>query len=103
MMRGRGDQLNSRRRITKSGNVLIHLMAGELSSFPRLGSLRNLDLELPRIDKVLDGHTESGGCNLLNRAVFGVAVGERLVVFRGLAAFPCGAFSSHPVHGNRPG
>ncbi|MPM19034.1 hypothetical protein SDC9_65452 [bioreactor metagenome] len=48
------------------GYDFIHLIAGELASFTRLGSLCNFYLKLISIHQVFGGNAKTPGSNLLN-------------------------------------
>src|SRR5215218_1820227 len=62
------------------------LPAGQLTAFPGLRALRDLDLELVRPDEVRRRHAEAGGGDLLDPGVVPLAVGRRRVPGRVLAA-----------------
>jgi hypothetical protein len=59
VVRGRGDESDSRGRVTSASNLLRDLVSGELSSFSRLGTLRELDLELVGVGEIVGRDSES--------------------------------------------
>ncbi len=60
------DQSHARRRVTHIGNLLVDLVARQLTALARLGALRHLDLDVIRVDQVLGGHAKTAGGNLLD-------------------------------------
>src|SRR5581483_2613656 len=103
MMRGRGDEADSRRGMSGLGDPGVDLRAGQLAAFAGLGALRHLDLQLPRADEVLAGDTEAARGHLLDGAVLRVAVGQRAVALRVLPALARIALATDAVHGDREG
>ncbi len=75
-------------------------MAGQLPALARLGALRHLDLQVVGIHEVLGGHAEPPGGDLLDRRAHRIAVGERDVAHRVLAAFAGVRLSADAVHGD---
>src|SRR5579863_7059427 len=100
VMRGRGNEPDARRRMTRLGDPRIDLGAGQLAAFARLGALRHLDLELLRVDQVLAGHAEAARGHLLDRAVLRVAVRQRAIALGILATLAGVALAADAVHGD---
>src|SRR5258705_8222603 len=74
----------------------VHLVPRELSSFARLGTLRDLDLQLAGVDEVFRRHAEARRRDLLDGAV---AIGaEARPIFAALAAV---AATTEPAHRDR--
>ncbi len=101
MVRRRRDQLHSGRGVAHPANVLVHLVARQLSALTRLRTLRHLDLEVRGVAQVVYGYAESAGRHLLHRAAAGVAVGVQRVPVIVLAALACVAARSDAVHRDR--
>lgn len=59
VVRRRRDESDSGGRVTGAGDRLGDLVAGELSSLSRLGSLRHLDLQLVGVGEVVGGDSEA--------------------------------------------
>ena len=59
VMRRRRDQAHAGHRVAQLGDVLGHLVAGQLPAFAGLRALRHLDLELVRRRQVLRGDAEA--------------------------------------------
>ena len=58
VVRRRRDQRHARRGVPQPGDLLGHLVAGQLAAFARLGPLGHLDLQDLRLGQVFDGHAE---------------------------------------------
>ena len=67
VVRRRRDQADTRNRVACPCDVLIHFMAGKLTAFARLCALRDLDLQLVGIHKIVCRDAESAGGDLLDR------------------------------------
>ena len=65
---------------------LVDLVAGQLAALAGLGALGHLDLQLVGVDEVVGGHAEAARGHLLDGRAHAVAVGQRLVARRVLAA-----------------
>lgn len=74
VMRRWGDQGYTWLTVSHSGDVLTDFGAWQLSTFAGLGSLGDLDFDLPGIVEVLSGDTESSGCDLLDGRACGVSI-----------------------------
>ena len=55
----------------------IHFVAGQLTAFAGFGALRNLDLQLVSIDKVMSRDTETRRGDLLDGAATRIAIRQR--------------------------
>ncbi len=80
---------------------IVHFVAGQLPAFAGLRALRDLDLQIVRIDKIIGGHAKPRRSHLLDRAAAQVAIGIRLearLVFAALAGI---GFTADAVHGDR--
>ena len=100
VVRRRGDQLDPRRRVPGAGDPRVDLVARQLPALPRLGPLRDLDLDVVRIDQVLAGHPEPARGHLLDRTAAQVAVGVGGEAVGVLAALPGVRAPADPVHGD---
>ena len=78
-------------------------MPGQLSPLARLGSLGDLDLELPRRREVPGGHAEPPRGHLLDGTVRPIAVLSSSVPCRILATFAAVALAADAVHGDGQG
>ena len=76
----------------------IHLESRKLSAFARLRSLRHLDLDLVRIDKIVGIDAETSRCHLLYGTPGIAPVRKRMVPFRILSALAGIAPSAETVH-----
>ncbi len=79
VMRRRRDQADARRGVAHAGDVLVHLVAGQLAALAGLGALRHLDLDVVGVDQVLGGDAEPAGRDLLDGRAHRIAVGQRHV------------------------
>ena len=66
MMRWRGDQADTRCRMTCLGNPRINLSTRKVATFPGLCSLCHLDLDLLGTYQITGGNTETSGRHLLD-------------------------------------
>ena len=103
VMRWRRDQANARSRVADLGDPRIDLVAGQLTTLSRLGALGHLDLYFSRAHQVFARDAEAPGGNLLDGALEGVAVGQRLEASRVLAALAGVRLCAEPVHRDRQG
>src|SRR5688572_29335616 len=83
------------------GDDAVDLVARQLAAFARLGALRDLDLQLVRVDQVIGGDAEAAGRDLLDRATARVTVRVSDVALVALAAFTGVAATTDAVHGDR--
>ena len=77
------------------------LVAGQLAALAGLGALRDLDLQLVGAHQVLGRHAEPARRHLLGARALAVAVRQRRVPRRVLAAFAGVAPRAEPVHRHR--
>ena len=77
MMRRGRNQSHAGNGVTHLGDVLRHLVPGQLTAFTGLGPLRHLDLNLVGADQVLLRHAETAGGDLLDAASETVALFKR--------------------------
>ena len=77
VMRRRRDQADAGHRKTQPGNVVGHLVAGQLPALAGLGALGHLDLDLVGTDQVFGGDTEAAGGDLLDARAQGIAGHQR--------------------------
>ena len=84
--------------ITRLGNDLVHLEAGQLSAFTRFCTLRHLDLQLLCIDQIFRRNAETSRSNLLGLAAERHAVHLRVVTDIVFAALTRIASCSKTVH-----
>ncbi len=100
VVRGRRNQPHAGCRVAYFGDPRVDLAARQLPAFAGLGALGHLDLEFLGIDQVLAGDTESARGHLFDGAGKRVAVGERDVADRVLAAFARIALATDAIHGD---
>src|ERR1017187_10897632 len=87
--------------MAQARNRLINLGPGKLTALARLGTLRDLDLQLVGIHQVMGGDAESRRRNLLDGASPPVAVGIRFVPRRVLTSLAGVGPRADAIHGNR--
>mmetsp|Transcript_8072 Transcript_8072/g.11975 ORF Transcript_8072/g.11975 Transcript_8072/m.11975 type:complete len:221 (+) Transcript_8072:1691-2353(+) len=89
VVRGGRYQRNTLFTRPQAGNVLRNLLSRKLTTFTRLGSLSNLDLQLLRRDQKLWRHTETSTGNLVNVRVGRISILKSVKVGEGrtLAVF----------------
>src|SRR5579875_4035255 len=97
----RRDQTDARRRVADLRDIFIDLVAGELTTLARLGSLGHLDLQLVGVDQIIAGHAEARRGDLLDRAAPPVAVRIALEPFGIFAPFAGVALAADAVHRDR--
>jgi hypothetical protein len=96
VVRRRRDERHARRRAPGAGDVLVHLVPGELPTLSRLGALRDLDLQLVRVDEIFGRHAETPRRDLLDRArLLGVEADAVLAALTGVAP------AAEAIHGDR--
>src|SRR5580698_594043 len=80
VMRRRTDELHAGLRVTQPSNQLGDLVTRKLAAFTRLGSLRDLDLDLFGVDKIFRRNAKAGAGNLLDLVIQqrGSAIGLRI-------------------------
>ena len=66
VVRRRRNETDPGHRVTELRDVARDLVAGQLAAFARFRALRDLDLELIRIDEIFGGHPEAGRGHLLD-------------------------------------
>ena len=103
VVRRRGNQTDTRGRVTGLGHPWVHLGAWQLAALTGLGALGHLDLEFLGIDQILAGHTKAPGCHLLDGGILGVAVGQGNKTFRIFAALAGVGLAAQTVHGDGQG
>ena len=86
MVRRRGNQTDTRGRVTGLGHPWVHLGAWQLAALTGLGALGHLNLEFLGIDQILAGHAKASRSHLLDGGILGVAVGQGNKTFRIFAA-----------------
>src|SRR5713101_10193321 len=86
VMRRRRDQSHAGGGLAQPRDPLSDLVAGQLAAFAGLGALRHLDLQVAGVDEIFDVDAEAARGDLLDRRAHGIAVGQRLVALRVLAA-----------------
>ena len=100
VMRRRRNQAHARRGAAHLGDPRINFFAGQFAAFAGLRALRHLDLQFLRVDQVVAGHAETPAGDLLDRGIFGIAVGFQNVARRVFAAFAGVALAADAVHGD---
>src|SRR5689334_16264758 len=96
VMRRRRDERHARRRVPRSRDHLVHLVARKLAALSRLRTLRDLDLELAGAHEILRRHAEAGRSDLLDGTV---PLRAKALAF--LAAFTGVAPAADAVHCDR--
>src|SRR5947208_6322906 len=76
MVRGRRNQLHSGSRVADLGDVVGDLAPGQLPALARLGSLRDLDLDLLGACEIFGGHPETPRGDLLDLGLEHVAFAQ---------------------------
>src|SRR6266850_123159 len=84
--------------MTHFRNPGIYFLARQLAAFAGFRALSHLDLKFLGFDEVKAGHTETARRNLLDGAVFGVAVRQGMVALRIFTALAGVALCTNPVH-----
>jgi len=94
VVRGRGDEADTRGRVPGPGHPRVDLRTGELATLARLRALGHLDLDVVRVREVVGGDAEPAGGDLLDRAA-PLRVVQPVGVLPALAGVRLGA---EPVH-----
>ena len=100
MVRRRRDQADAGRGLTDLGDPGVDLLAGQVAALAGLGALGHLYLNLEGTAKVAARHAKARTCHLLDRGVLGVAVGQRGLATRVLAALARVGTAVQAVHGD---
>ena len=100
-MRRRRDQADAGRRLAHPRDPIVDLVARQLAAFAGLGALRHLDLQIVGVDEIFDVDAEAARGDLLDRRAHRIAVGQRLVALRVLAALAGIRLAAEPVQGDR--
>ena len=100
MVRRRRDQADAGRGLTDLGDPGVDLLAGQVTTLAGLGALGHLDLDLEGAAQVAARHAKARACHLLDRRVLGVAVGQRGLATRVLAALAGVGAAVQAVHGD---
>ena len=79
---------------------VVHFVAGQLAAFAGLRALRNLDLQVVRVDQVIGGHAEARRSHLLDGAAAQIAIRIGLEARFVLAALAGVGFAADAVHGD---
>jgi len=103
VMRRRRDQPDAGHRIARARDPIVDFVAGKLAALAGLRALRHLDLQIGRVDEIFDVDAEAAACHLLDRRAHRIAVGQRLVALRVLAALAGIRAAADPVHGDGEG
>ena len=103
VVRRRRDEPDARRGVAGLGDPRVDLGARQLAALAGLGALGHLDLDLAGVDEVLAGDAEAAAGDLLDGAAARVAVGQRLVARRVLAALAGVGLAAQAVHGDGEG
>ena len=82
------------------GDGLVHLAAGQFAALAGLGALHDLDLQFVGIGQVIDRHAEPAAGHLLDGAARGIAVRQRRVAARILAALAGVRLAADAIHGH---
>src|SRR6185437_4060490 len=97
----RGDQAHAGGGMTDRADVSVDLVPWQLAALTRLGALGHLDLQLIRVDEVVDRHAEASRGDLLDRRAAAVAVGVGLEASRILPTLARVGAPTETVHGDR--
>lgn len=100
VVRRRRDQADAGRGLTDLGDPGVDLLAGQVAALAGLGALGHLDLNLEGAAQVAARHAKARACHLLDRGVLGVAVGQRGLATRVLAALARVGTAMQAVHGD---
>ena len=99
-MRRRRDQADAGRGLTDLSDPGVDLLAGQVPALARFGALSHLDLDLEGAAQVAARHAKARTRHLLDRGVLGVAVGQRRLAPRVLAALAGVGTAVQSVHGD---
>ena len=100
VVRRRRNQAYAGNRVAHAGDHVVHLMAGQLAAFARLRALRDLDLQVVRVDQIIRRDAETRRGHLLDRAAAQIAVRVRNEAGLVLAALAGVRFPADAVHGD---
>ena len=100
VVRRRRDQGDAGRGVAQAGDLDRDLEARQLAALAGLGTLGDLDLQLPGGVEVFGGDAEAARGHLLDRRVGVVAVGARVEALLALAALAAVGAGADPVHGD---
>ena len=100
VVRRRRDQADAGRGLTDLGDPGVDLLAGQVAALAGLGALGHLNLNLKGAAQVAARHAKARACHLLDRGVLGVAVGQRGLATRVLAALARVGTAMQAVHGD---
>ena len=98
VVRRRRDQADALRGMTHLGDHRIDLVAGQLSAFAGLCTLRHLDLHHVGIDEIFRRDAKTTGRDLLDRRAHRIAIGHALEAVGFLAALTRVGPSADAVH-----
>jgi hypothetical protein len=101
VMRRRRDEADAGCGAARFCDPRVHLGAGQLPAFARLGALRHLDLQLLGVDQVVGSDAETSRRHLLDGRVLRIAVVHRDEAFGIFAALTGVALAADAVHGDR--
>ena len=100
VVRRRRNQADAGRGLTDLGDPGVDLLTGQVTTLAGLGALGHLDLNLEGAAQVAARHAKARACYLLDRGVLGVAVGQRGLATRILAALARVGTAMQAVHGD---
>ena len=100
VMRRRRDQADTGRGLTDLGDPGVDLLAGQVTALAGLGALGHLDLNLEGAAQVAARHAKARARYLLDGRVLGVAVGQRGLATRVLAALARVGTAMQAIHGD---
>ena len=101
VMRRRRHQAYAWRGVPHPRDLLVDLVARQLTAFAGLSALRDLDLQFVGVDQIVGRHAKAAGGHLLDGAASQIAVGvaqETLLILAALAGVRSPA---HAVHRDR--
>ena len=100
VVRRRRDESDARSGVAHFGDPRINLGARELAAFAGLRALHDFDLQFLGLREVVAGHAETAGGDLLDRAVFRVAIGQHFEAVGVFAPLTRVALAADAVHGD---
>ena len=93
-----GDKGHSWLAVSHSGDVLADFGSWQLTTLAGLGSLGDLDFDLPGIVEVLSGDSEPSGCDLLDGRACGVSIFQSVEMWESKRL----AVGLHVIDGKEP-
>ena len=101
VMRRRRNEADTGGGMAHAGDILVHLVAGQLPAFAGFRPLRHLDLQIVGIDEIFRRDAEAARGHLFDGGTHGIAIGQRFETIRFLPALARVGTAADTVHRNR--